>query len=141
MNGWTWTELKGKHLAGRAYLQAQLLKRGFSRRRSLRVLNFIFREMSAALARGEEVEFPFGKLKIVRYKHGKTQGKFVNGITTIYKNPFTVVHVMDARGEKRLQPKPKRRKVILPPKPVHAAASTQRVAAHSVADIWRLNGE
>jgi hypothetical protein len=50
------------NLGGRAYLIAQLKERGLSRRRSLRVLNHIFREIEQALARGEEVEFAGGRL-------------------------------------------------------------------------------
>ena len=51
---------------GRAYLVAELRKRGVSRRLAVRILNLVFREMSQALARGKEVEFPFGKLRRVR---------------------------------------------------------------------------
>ncbi len=45
---------------GRAYLVAQLRERGLSRRWALRILKVVFDEMNQALARGEEVEFPFG---------------------------------------------------------------------------------
>jgi len=61
----------GKNLGGRAYLVAQLKKRGLSRRRSLRVLNFIFEEIRRALAQGEEVEFAGGKLKQARKSFGE----------------------------------------------------------------------
>jgi hypothetical protein len=47
---------------GRAYLVAELAKHGVSRRLALRILNLIFREMGKALARGEKVPFPGGKL-------------------------------------------------------------------------------
>ena len=47
---------------GRAYLIEKLREHGLSRRRSLRVLNHIFREIDRALARGEEVEFAGGRL-------------------------------------------------------------------------------
>jgi len=47
---------------GRAYLIEQLKKHDYSRRRSLRVLNCLFREINEALARGEEVEFAGGRL-------------------------------------------------------------------------------
>ena len=62
-----WTS-EGKNLGGRSYLIAKLEERGLSRRRSLRVLNFLFKEMKQALARGEEVEFAGGKLqRVERY--------------------------------------------------------------------------
>jgi len=47
---------------GRAYLVEKLRERGLSRRQAVRILNEIFLEMSEALARGEDVEFPFGYL-------------------------------------------------------------------------------
>lgn len=49
-------------LDGRAYLIAKLGERGLSRRRSLRVLNHLFKEIEGALARGKEVEFAGGRL-------------------------------------------------------------------------------
>ena len=51
-----------KDLGGRAYLVKKLGEHGLSRRRSLRVLNHMFREINRALARGEEVEFAGGRL-------------------------------------------------------------------------------
>ena len=51
-------------IGGRAYLIKKLGERGLSRRRSLRVLNHIFREIRRALARGEEVEFAGGRLVV-----------------------------------------------------------------------------
>ena len=50
----------------RALLISKLGEHGLSRRRSLRVLNFIFEEMKRTLARDEEVEFPCGKLLRVK---------------------------------------------------------------------------
>lgn len=50
------------NLGGRAYLIAKLGERGLSRRRSLRVLNHLFKEIEGALARGKEVEFAGGRL-------------------------------------------------------------------------------
>ena len=47
---------------GRAFLVKELGRRGLSRRDAVQIVNFVFREMSKALARGEEVPFPFGKL-------------------------------------------------------------------------------
>jgi len=51
---------------GRAYLVAQLQRRGVSRRFAVRILNCVFGEMKKALARGKEVEFPCGRLRRVR---------------------------------------------------------------------------
>ena len=50
---------------GRAYLVKQLRERGCSRRQSVAILDLVFHEMSQALKRGEEVEFPLGKLRRV----------------------------------------------------------------------------
>jgi hypothetical protein len=105
---------------GRAYLVKQLQKRGMSRRDAVAVLNEIFNQTALALAEGEQVAFPFGKLKMVRHKHLRKRGWFLNRITTTYKKPFTVVHVMDAKGAQRLEPKPEvkpQRRSVLPPKP------------------------
>ncbi len=54
-------ERKPRNL-GRAYLVEKLQERGYSRRQAVRILDFVFREMSKALARGEDVEFPLGWL-------------------------------------------------------------------------------
>ena len=51
-------------IGGRAYLIKKLGERGLSRRRPLRVLNHIFREIRRALARGKEVEFAGGRLVV-----------------------------------------------------------------------------
>ena len=56
---------------GREYLEKRLRKQGLSRRRSVKILDAIFGEMSAALARGEQVEFPYGKLTRVRKHFGR----------------------------------------------------------------------
>ena len=50
----------------RTLLISKLREHDLSRRRSLRVLNFIFEEMKQALARDEEVGFPCGKLLRVK---------------------------------------------------------------------------
>lgn len=52
-----------------------------------------------ALQRGEEVEFPLGYLRRARHPHRKMRDWFLNDITTIYKNPYTVVHEMDDEGK------------------------------------------
>jgi nucleoid DNA-binding protein len=108
---------------GRAHLGKQLQERGksfrkpISRRKAVDILDEIFDQMKQALARGEEVPFPFGKLKMKRHKHREKRGWFLNQITTIYKKPFTVTHAMDAKGMKLLEPKPQGGKVVIPPKP------------------------
>lgn len=47
---------------GRAYLVKELCGQRFSRRDAVQIVNFVFREISQALKRGEEVEFPPGRL-------------------------------------------------------------------------------
>jgi hypothetical protein len=89
-----------------------------SRRWAVKVLNEIFNEMSLALAQGETVAFPFGKLKVMRHKHRQTRGWFLEQILVTYKQPFTVVHVTDAKGERLLEPQPIKLKYPIPPKPV-----------------------
>ena len=51
---------------GRAYLIAEVRRRGLSRRGAKRILNFLLEEMSRALARNEAVEFPFGWLERIQ---------------------------------------------------------------------------
>ncbi len=94
---------------GRAHLVKKLQERGgLSRRGAVRVLNVMFKEMSAALARGEEVEFPFGKLERVRHPRVTPRGIFLEGTLRKYKKPLTVAHATDEAGEKLLNPKPKK---------------------------------
>ena len=102
---------KPRNIRGREYLAAQLGKHGLSRRSSLWFLNHIFGEIKQALAEGEEVEFPMGKLKVVRHQHRTQTGRFLNRTITTYKQPFTVVLEMDKEGDRLLNPKP------IPPKP------------------------
>jgi nucleoid DNA-binding protein len=47
----------------KGYIVRKLQERGLSRRRSVQVLNFILDETATALARGEDVESPFGSLQ------------------------------------------------------------------------------
>ena len=42
-----------------------------SRRRAIRILNFIFAEMSKALSRGRAVEFPMGTLVRMKKEYGQ----------------------------------------------------------------------
>jgi hypothetical protein len=46
--------------------------------------------VAAALAGGDDVEFPFGSLKRVHLPHKKQHGRLRGRVTTIYKKPFTV---------------------------------------------------
>jgi hypothetical protein len=50
------------NIGGRGFLIEQLGGHGLSRRRSLRVLNYMFKQIKRALARGEKVEFAGGRL-------------------------------------------------------------------------------
>lgn len=97
-------ENKPKNL-NRDYLIGKLRKRGLSRRDSVRILNFVIDEMTQALKRGEEVEFPFGTLRRARHQHAKKRGWFLDKITTIYKKPYTIKHELDDEGYKLLNGK------------------------------------
>jgi nucleoid DNA-binding protein len=98
-----------------------LRERGLSRRNAVRFLNAVLAEMAAALQRGEEVEFPFGSLKRVPHAHKKQRGWFLNKLTTIYNNPYTVVLEVSADGEELLKETKKvHRRLELPPRPVRA---------------------
>jgi nucleoid DNA-binding protein len=88
-----------RKLGGRAYLVAELVKHGASRRRAVRFVNIVFGEMRRALQRGERVEFPFGYLERVRHRHRKQRGWFLRRITTIYKKRYTIEHRVDAVGQ------------------------------------------
>lgn len=61
---------EGKNLGGKEYLKKKLKSRGFSRRKSVAVVDLILERMIHGLRRGEEVEFPFGKLVRVRKSFG-----------------------------------------------------------------------
>ncbi len=85
---------KGKpHNPGRAYLVAKLRERGLSRRWAVHILNTVFDEMSKALQRGREVEFPFGSLK--RVKHVSRRWELAGDEPM---NGYSVEHEMDAAG-------------------------------------------
>src|SRR5881392_768788 len=90
---------------GRAHLVKKLEEHGLSRRGAVRVLNVMFKEMKEALARGETVEFPWGKLERVRHPRVTAGGTSLEGTLRKYKKPFTVGHVTDEAGEKLLNPK------------------------------------
>jgi hypothetical protein len=82
---------------GRAYLVAQLQRRGVSRRFAVRILNFVFGEMKKALKRGKEVEFPFGKLKRVRYDSIRYL-ELIEDWSASHEG-YTVIHESDEVGE------------------------------------------
>jgi Bacterial DNA-binding protein len=82
---------------GRAYLVKKLRERGLSRRDAVRILNTIFVEMSKALKRGWEVEFPFGKLKRVKRYFG-ARGEAVDDWPA-NRQPYTVEWELDAADE------------------------------------------
>jgi|ERR1035438_3786077 hypothetical protein len=82
----------------KGYIVRKLRERGLSRRRSVQLLNRILDELAAALARGEDVEFPFGSQKRVHHPHKKQQGWFLARFTTIYKQPYTVALEVGAKG-------------------------------------------
>jgi hypothetical protein len=94
-------ERKGNTL-NKGYVVRKLRERGLSRRRSVELLDFILDEAAAALARGKDVEFPFGSLRRVHHSHKKTDGWFLGRTTTIYKNPYTVALEVDAKSEELL---------------------------------------
>ncbi len=85
---------------GRAYLVAELRRRGVSRRFAVRVLDLVFGEMKKALARGKEVGFPLGKLKRVRY-HSLRYMKLIED-WSVNGPPYTVFHELDKAGDRRL---------------------------------------
>ena len=76
----------------------KLRERGLSRRDAVRILDFVLDEMSAALKRGEPVEFAAGTLKRVRHAHRQQEGRFLNRKTTIYKKPYTVILEVSPAG-------------------------------------------
>ena len=75
-------------------------RHGVSRRFALQILDVIFREMSQALKRGEEVEFPFGKLKRVRYDSIRYL-HLIEGWPACGEG-YTVIHKLDEVGVHRL---------------------------------------
>src|SRR5450631_796483 len=105
-------ERKG-NIVNKGYIIRKLCERGLSRRWSVQILNSILDEVAATLARGEDVEFPFGSLQRVRHSHQKTDGWFLGRNTTIYKKPYTVALEVDAESEKLLN---KKREVVQAPR-------------------------
>jgi nucleoid DNA-binding protein len=109
-------EEKQPRTIGRADLEQRLRDKGFSKREARRIVNSIFEAMIQALQRGEEVEFPLGKLKREYHRHRQQEGRFLGRKATIYRRRSTVVHEMDEKGKRLLNPRPKS-KLTLPPKP------------------------
>ena len=120
MSGSSCGEPKAKKLGRRAYLVQKLMDgQHLSRRKATEIVNIVLERMIAALKRDHEVEFPLGKLKLVPHHHRMQEGKFLGRKRTIYRRRWTVVHEMDEKGNRLLNPpppKPKRR-VVLPPYP------------------------
>ena len=87
-----------RNLGGRGYLVAKLGEQGFSRRRAVRILNVVFRQMGLALRRGEFVEFPFGYLKA-----GKRLSRRWEWIGEKPMRPYFIEHHLSEEGERLLQ--------------------------------------
>jgi hypothetical protein len=107
------------NILNKGYIVRKLQERGLSRRRSVRLLDFILDEVAVALARGEEVESPFGSLQRVHHSHKKMDGWFLGRITTIYKKPYSVALQVDAEGEALVN---KKREVVQSPRAPTARA-------------------
>lgn len=96
-----WTEPEGKNLGGRAYLVSKLIeKRGLSRRQATAVVNVILERMIAALKRGWEVEFPFGKL--VRVKRHFSQYWDYADDWPANRSPYRVEWELDEASDQQL---------------------------------------
>ena len=77
----------------------KLRELGLSRRAAVLIFNFVLKEITAALKRGEAVELPFGTLQRTRHAHRPQQGRFLNRNTAIYEKPFTVALKVNAAGQ------------------------------------------
>jgi nucleoid DNA-binding protein len=108
----------------KGYIVRKLRERGLSRRRAVQILNFTLDEAAAALARGEDVEFPFGSLQRVHHPHKKMDGCFLGRNTTIYKKPYTVALQVDAEGEELVN---KKREAVQSPRAPTARAGYTRL--------------
>jgi len=124
----------------KGYIVRKLQERGLSRRRSVQVLNFILDETAAALARGEDVESPFGSLQRVHHPHKKMDGWLLGRATTIYKKPYTVALEVDVESEKLLN---KRIEVVQSPRAptVRAGYTGLRIPIHLPPRPSRLDRE
>ncbi|WP_348263935.1 hypothetical protein P8935_05240 [Telmatobacter sp. DSM 110680] len=88
---------EGKNLGGRKYLEKKLVEIGLSRRRSVQVLNLLFKAMNQALARDEAVEFAGGKLTRV-----KKLSRHWELLDDEPMNPWTVEWELTREGWKQL---------------------------------------
>jgi hypothetical protein len=59
---------RARNTLNKGYIARKLRERGLSRRRSVQLVDFILDEVSAALACGEDVEFPFGSLQRAHHR-------------------------------------------------------------------------
>jgi hypothetical protein len=119
-----------KKLGAREYLIRQLKRRGVSRRRSVRGLNLVFAEIKNALGRGEEVELPWGKLKVMRHKHRTQTGHFLNRKMTTYKWPFTVVLETNREGDRLLT------EIVVPARPGSPPGTKPFLKYYPLAGEW-----
>jgi nucleoid DNA-binding protein len=100
-----------KKQSDRRYLIRMFKKRGVSRRQAVLRLNGLFAEIKNGLARGEEIELGWGKLKVVRHKHRTQTDHFLKRKLTTYKRPFTVVLEMNSESDRLLT------QIVVPAKP------------------------
>ena len=96
-----WVESVGQNRGGRAYLEAELKKLGYSRRRAVAIINKVFEEMGLALRRGEYVEFPFGYLKAEKRLSRRWQA-----FDDEPMRPWFIDHITDGDGERLLEGEP-----------------------------------
>jgi hypothetical protein len=92
---------QGKNIGSRAYLVGKLRERGVSRRRTVRILNAVFLEMRLALQKGQEVEFPLGKLKRARRHFSKYWDAVDDWPAN--RDPYTVEWELDGEGWRLLE--------------------------------------
>ncbi len=85
---------------GRANLEKKLREQGLSRRQSVAVVNVILGRMIHALKRGDEVEFPGGKLQRVERYFGKCWEDMDD--TPANRDPYTVEWVLSREGWEQL---------------------------------------
>jgi hypothetical protein len=96
-----WKKSEGKNLGGREILKRKLIADlGLSRRQSVLVMNVMLEEMIAALKRGCEVEFPFGKLTRVKRHFGQWWDKFDD--YPAHRQPWTVEFELSPAGQEQL---------------------------------------
>lgn len=73
----------------KADIVKELQKKGLSRRDAEKILDHVIEWMKEALVKGEEVEIPFGVLKVIKYNR-EQRGWYLGKIRKLYKQPLTV---------------------------------------------------